>query len=268
MPAISRCEVDHTSSFPTHRPLKIEVNTEKIDVVANRLMRPTNYAELFEGKVKMEFTKREQDAAAKEPNEEKSTEENKVITEDEVRKELKHELHKLMDEQIEQRQHRLKHVEHSKDTTRIWQLIAAAVENANIAFHGLQGNEAKRMQGRSKITFRERGKDILQGLEEECCDDDLAARADWLRTIADEHAAQGNRLTNTARRMKANAGIRNDATKRNTNDCYNATTFKAYVENAKHHGRKQQLNDTQKKQIAEAWKNVAKRKAGAKRDIK
>ena len=154
MPAISLCDVDHTSSFPTHRPLRIEVNTEKLDVVANQLQTPTNYAERFEEKVKLEYLKREQAVAANAASEGSSTDKKDAITENDVRKELKHELHKLMDEQIEQRQHRLKHAKFMKDTTRIWQLIAAAVEKANIAFHGLQEKEAKKMEGRSRVLRR------------------------------------------------------------------------------------------------------------------
>jgi len=119
MPAISLCDVDHTSSFSTHRPLRIEVNTEKLDVVANQLHKPTNYAELFEEKVKLEYLKREQAAAANAASEGSSTDKKDAITENDFRKELKHELHKLMDEQIEQRQHRLKHAKFMKDTTRI-----------------------------------------------------------------------------------------------------------------------------------------------------
>ena len=79
-----------------------------------------------------------------------------------------------MDEQVQHRQHRLKHAIHTKDTTRIWQLIAAAVEQANIAFNHLRGKEATKMQGRPRITFKKQEKDILQGIDDEHIDDELA----------------------------------------------------------------------------------------------
>ena len=52
MAAITRCEVDNTSSFPTHRPLSIEIETDKLERETTRLQKPTNFAELFEDEVR------------------------------------------------------------------------------------------------------------------------------------------------------------------------------------------------------------------------
>ena len=86
-----------------------------------------------------------------------------------------------------------------------WGLVAAAVEQANIEYHELKGREAKKMKGRSKITFNNFTKNILQGIDERDDNDELATRADWLSKTAGEHAAMGNKLINIARRMEVNA---------------------------------------------------------------
>ena len=119
---------------------------------------------------------------------------------------------------------------HSKDTTRMWDLVAAAVEQANIQFHKLQGKDAKKMRGRSKITFEKQVKNMLQGTEGEPDETEFVTRANWLRRLAQEHAAQGNRLINVARRMKvgAKAGARDP--KSQANHTYNAATLDAYIQ--------------------------------------
>ena len=71
------------------------------------------------------------------------------------------EFHQLMDKHIEARKDRIARAESRKDTTVQWDLIAAAVEAANIEFHGLTGKEATKMRGRSKITFPKKQNDIL-----------------------------------------------------------------------------------------------------------
>ena len=58
-----------------------------------------------------------------------------------------------MDQQIMKRKHRIAVARQDNDTTMMWDLIAAAVEQANILFHKLQGKDAKKMRGRSKIFF-------------------------------------------------------------------------------------------------------------------
>ena len=181
MPAIQRCGVDQTSSFPTHRPLILEVNTDRVERVAKTLQTPTNSAEMFEDKVQKEHQQYQQQKQTREVDQEAGAEEGAEPTakdENHFRKEFKKELHSLMDEQIQKRQHRFGQAIHSKDTTRIWQLIAAAVEQANIAFNHLRGKEATKMQGKSKITLKKHEKDILQGIDAEHTDDELATRAD------------------------------------------------------------------------------------------
>ena len=69
------------------------------------------------------------------------------VDENEIRRKELKELHKLIDEQIEKRQHRIALAQAQKDTTRQWDLVAAAVEQANIEYHKLQGTEAKTFKG-------------------------------------------------------------------------------------------------------------------------
>ena len=143
--------------------------------------------------------------------------EKKVKDENEIRQELKAELHEHMDQQSMKRIHRMALARFNKDTTWMWDLVAATVEQANIQFHNLQGKEATKMRGRSRITLKKQVKDMLQGNEDDPDETILASRANWLRGVAQDHAAQGNRLINVARRMKAGSkGGTCDAEKRMT----------------------------------------------------
>ncbi len=65
-----------------------------------------------------------------------------------------------MGQQHEKRKHRLTHAAHTKDTDKQYDLIAAIAEEANIDFHGLQGKEATKMRGRSRITFNKNSEEF------------------------------------------------------------------------------------------------------------
>ena len=51
-PVVLHCEVDNTSGFPTHRPLAIEVNIKKLKHRIKTLHKTTDFAELFENKLR------------------------------------------------------------------------------------------------------------------------------------------------------------------------------------------------------------------------
>ena len=70
-----------------------------------------------------------------------------------------------MDKQIDNRHSRILHAELTKDTTTQWDLIAAAVEEANIRYHGLVGKESSKMRRRSKITFKKQIRNVPEGIE-------------------------------------------------------------------------------------------------------
>ena len=59
MLAISKCWVDNTSCFPTHRPLAIEFCTNKLETVVNQLQVQTIFADLFEAKVQTTYEQQE-----------------------------------------------------------------------------------------------------------------------------------------------------------------------------------------------------------------
>ena len=71
-----------------------------------------------------------------------------------------------MDEEADKRKHRFVYARYLRDTTMIWDLVAAAAEQANIVFHNLQGGEAEKMRGRSKVSFKSTTKDMLQCAED------------------------------------------------------------------------------------------------------
>ena len=111
-------------------------------------------------------------------------------------------LHEAMDRQIDRRKHRLNHAHMHRNTSRMWDLIAAVVEEANIEVHGLKDAAATKMRGRSRITVKKRNKSILDGIDQLDQSAESASRANWLRAVAGTHARMGNRLVNIARRMK------------------------------------------------------------------
>ena len=89
------------------------------------------------------------------------------------------------------------------------------------------------MRGRSKICFKNTTKNMLKGVDEDEQNNHLAANADWMRRLAQDHTAQGNRLTNIARRMKVIAGDASDSGRRRDNRCFNQATLDAYNKQAK-----------------------------------
>ena len=139
MLAILKCRPDNTSCFPTHRPLGIEICTGKLEAVVNQLQKPTNFAELFEAKVQEAFEQQEdmQQEDSTSVGSEKNKKKKVRKEENEIRKELKEKLQQLMDEQADTRKHRFAHALRMRDTTMIWDLVAAAAEQANIIFHNL-----------------------------------------------------------------------------------------------------------------------------------
>ena len=175
--------------------------------------------------------------------------ERKRKDENEIKKLHLQKLHRLMDEQIKNRRNRLYHAALTRDTTMQWGRLAAAVEQANIDDHELKGREAKKMKGRSKVTFKNATKNILQGIDERDGNDELATRADWLRKTAGEHAAMGNKLINIARRMKANANQQVHPANVVKNKEYDQKSREAYEEKATNTSKKKNLNEHQKLQI-------------------
>ena len=110
-----------------------------------------------------------------------------------------------MYKQVDNRHSRFLLAELTKDTTSQWDLIAAAVEEANIRYHGLVGKKIAKMRGRPMVTFKKMSRNILQGIEYGEDTAEQIKRIDWRRKAAGDHTVMGNRLINIARRMKANA---------------------------------------------------------------
>ena len=72
----------------------------------------------------------------------------------EARKKHLDQLHALIDKHLKHREFMFEHWVFLRDTTMHWDLIAAAVEDANIEFHKLTGKDAMKMKGRSKVAFQ------------------------------------------------------------------------------------------------------------------
>jgi tRNA threonylcarbamoyladenosine modification (KEOPS) complex Pcc1 subunit len=108
-----------------------------------------------------------------------------------------------MDEAIKKKKHRLAYAVKIKDTSTQWDLIAAGVEEGVIECFELEGKEATKMKGRSRITFNKKSKRLLKSIEAEDSNADLATRAGWLRTVAGHHIKLANTLINVARTTKS-----------------------------------------------------------------
>ena len=104
-----------------------------------------------------------------------------------------------------------------KDTTKQLDLIAVATEQAVIDFLKLEGKEASKMRGRSRITFQKKDKITLEGMEDKDANGDLITRAKWLRKQAGYHAKLGNKLINIVRRMKTSNASGGDTAKTKAN---------------------------------------------------
>ena len=107
--------------------------------------------------------------------------------------------------QVDRRKCRCEDAALHKDTTAQWDLVAAAVEEANIICHGPSVDEATKMRGRPNTTFKKCVRHLLEGLGQ---DEESSEHVDRLtnpRKAAGEHLAFGNKLINVARRMKVNA---------------------------------------------------------------
>ena len=161
-PAITHCEVDPSSDYPTHRPLCIDISTNDLKKKTKQLIKPTDMAEMMEERILKEL-KSDQDKREeiiKQMREGES--EPKEVHECDVRKRCLEELQVLMDHQIEKRHHRFELAIHTRNVQRMWDLIAAAFEEANILFHGLKEVQAKKARGRSRITYQKAEKDPLK----------------------------------------------------------------------------------------------------------
>ena len=247
-PAITSCVVDQSGDFPTHRSLLIEINTVELENVTRQLQRPTNFAKLFEDKVQEETKKAEEEAVKKAS--EDNDDEVKGVDQHAIRKSHLNELHTQMGKQINNRFSRLRLAVMTKETTRQWDLIAAAVEEAIIAFFELTERAAKKMRGRSKITFKQTSRNVLNGIEEDEENAEAATRAEWLRKAAGEHTRMGNKLINVARRIKTMARNKDNTEKNEADAKLNAITCEAYNNLAEEVGKSKQLSEQQKNRSA------------------
>ena len=102
---------------------------------------------------------------------------------------------------------------------------------------------------------------LTRDLQEDEGDEELKARAEWLRAMSHDHAEMGNRLINVARRMKSMAASKHDQANDEINRRYNEDTMRAYKRTAEERSKKKELTDKQRQQIKESWrKNVGRRK--------
>ena len=66
-----------------------------------------------------------------------------------------------MDQQIARREYRFNLAERQRDTTRQWDLVAAAVEAAIVEYLQIKKDDVEQIKGRSKVRFLEQKRDAL-----------------------------------------------------------------------------------------------------------
>ena len=136
-------------------------------------------------------------------------------------------LHATMEEEMSSRQARFEAAGGVQDTSRMWDLITAVAEASFVNFLELQGADAARMKGRSKVTIISQ-QDQGEPAEPKSC----TKRGQELKRNAGKHYAQANRLTNVARRIKCAcaAGITKERKRANLEQ--NNDTVAAYLTQA------------------------------------
>ena len=70
-----------------------------------------------------------------------------------------------MGKQVARIGYRFQYAAMQKDATTHWDQVAAVVEEANIKYHGLAVEDATKMKGNSKITFKISVRNLLDGME-------------------------------------------------------------------------------------------------------
>lgn len=131
-----------------------------------------------------------------------------------------------------------------------WNLVAAAVEAAVIKFFKLDGEDAEKMRGRSRITFSKKTKRLLICIEKDDGNADTVTRAKWLRTAAGHHTRLANKLINVVRYMKTKTG---DAQRAAGIQRRSIKTIAAYTELTGNLSKQEKLTHNQKDQIKESW---------------
>ena len=121
------------------------------------------------------------------------------------------------------------------------------------------------MRGRSRISFADDTRNLLQKQQVNEEGDEMETRADWLRGLADDHTIQGNRLTNVACRMKATASLPPNVEKKIANRRFNNEALDTYLKKAHKQAKREQLTEIQKSRILADWasrKGKGRAKAG------
>ena len=134
LPSVRTFRVEQEDRFPTHQPTYLEIEVSTLEQTTDRLRKTTSAALLFAERLEEEIKTKKED-------EHEGT----------VRKRVLGNLHTHIDEALNLREARLKHAQLTKDTTVMWSLIVAAMEEGFIDFFRLKGTEAKAMKGRADV---------------------------------------------------------------------------------------------------------------------
>ena len=140
-----------------------------------------------------------------------------------------------------------------EDTTRLWDLVAAAFEEANIRYDNLSGKQAKKVKCWSKNAYQKSERNVLQGREDLETSVAQITKAEWLREIPERHTVLGNKVQNIARRMKINESKKSKEDVYGENVMLDNDTKRIYLQEAGQMARQRSLADNQKKQIREEW---------------
>ena len=136
---------------------------------------------------------------------------------------MKAQLHQYMDQQLAERDARLNKAQEAKDTTTMWRLISASMEEAFIQFLGLNHKDAKLMRGRGTVTIEKQSLQPHSAAPTNNHND-----VEKLKRRAAHHTTQANRLNHVAKRMKAIAKHNLTDHQKSANYQHNSNAMETY----------------------------------------
>ena len=140
--ALENWRVETCDTLPTHRPLLVDIRITKLRRTLKTLRQCTDFAALNEATIQAKIDEARGQAIPEQEAAEDATAQPNV-DEVAIRRAVVKSLHDETDAQIENRRMRLCEAVPHKDTDRLWQLITAALEEASIGFHKLDGQRSQ-----------------------------------------------------------------------------------------------------------------------------
>ena len=173
-------QVDYCHDFKSHHPMQLKLEVGNTVQESDRYRKTPSASKLITEKIDKEGTK------------------NPTVKAEDNRKLQMNALHCRMTQAFEKKDQRLKEAAANGDTTGMWKMISAAIEEGFIGYLGLEGKDAQNMRGRGTPHIIRHTIDPGEPHEEGPPDTGAAA----LHRIANRHGTQSTRLGHIAAKTK------------------------------------------------------------------